>query len=128
MGTAVTQGISVTVKAAYEPAHSDPRAAHFVFSYRVTIENTSRDTVKLLRRHWSIHDSLAAPQEVEGPGVVGETPLLRPGQRFTYSSACELRSSMGRMQGSYLMERIGDGQHFRVTIPAFQLLFPYSAN
>lgn len=128
MGTAVTHGILVSVKANYEPALSDPRAAQYLFSYRVTIENTGRDTVKLLRRHWTIADSLAPQREVEGPGVVGETPVLAPGERFTYSSACDLRSGLGQMHGNYLMERIGDGQRFRVAIPAFQMLFPHSAN
>lgn len=128
MGTAVTHGIQVSVKAVYEPALSDPRAAHYLFSYQVTIENTGRDTVKLLRRHWIISDSLAPQREVEGPGVVGETPVLGPGERFTYSSACDLRSGIGRMHGSYLMERVGDGQRLRVKIPAFKMFFPYSAN
>lgn len=128
MGTAVTHGILVSVRTTYEPALSDPRAAHYLFSYQVTIENTGRDTVQLLRRHWIITDSLAPVREVEGPGVVGETPVIAPGERFTYSSACDLRSGIGRMEGSYLMERPSDGQRFRVIIPAFQMLFPYSAN
>lgn len=128
MGTAVTQGILVSVKASYEPALSDPRAAQYLFSYQVTIENNGRETVKLLRRHWIISDSLAPQREVEGPGVIGETPVLAPGERFTYSSACDLRSGMGRMHGTYLMERVGDGQRFSVTIPAFLMLFPHSAN
>lgn len=128
MATAVTQGISVTAKAFYEPTHSDPNAGRFTFAYRITILNTGPDTVRLLRRHWLIHDSLAPSHEVEGPGVVGETPVLAPGEQFTYSSACVLRSSMGRMQGSYLMERVAGGQRFRVSIPPFRLLFPYGAN
>lgn len=128
MATAVTHDIHVTVKAVYEPAHSDPRAAHYLYSYRVTITNTGRDTVKLLRRHWYISDSLAAPREVEGPGVIGETPVLAPGEHFTYSSACDLRSGLGRMYGNYLMERTQDGKRFRVEIPAFLLHFPYISN
>jgi ApaG protein len=124
----VTQGIRITVHAQYEPAQSDPRASHFLFSYRITISNMGRDTVKLLRRHWHITDSLAAPREVEGPGVVGETPVLGPGESFTYTSACDLRSTLGRMEGSYLMERVGDGSRFRVDIPAFSLVFPHLAN
>jgi ApaG protein len=128
MATAVTHGIHVTVKAAYEPAHSDPRAAHYLFSYRVTITNTGRETVRLLRRHWFISDSLGPTREVEGPGVVGETPVLPPGEHFTYSSACDLRSGLGQMRGSYLMERTHDGTRFRVEIPAFLLHFPHSSN
>ncbi len=128
MGTAVTHGILVSVKATFVPAHSDPRASHFLFSYQVVIENTGRDTVKLLRRQWTISDSLAPQREVEGPGVVGETPVLGPGERFSYSSACDLRSGIGRMHGTYLMERLVDGQRFRISIPAFMLLYPYASN
>ncbi len=128
MGTTVTHGIKVSVKARYEPEHSDPRSAHYLFSYLVTIENRGRDTVKLLRRHWFITDSLSAPRQVEGPGVVGETPVLAPGEQFTYSSACDLVSTIGRMQGSYLMERESDGHHFSVDIPAFLMLYPFSSN
>jgi ApaG protein len=128
MATAVTHGIHVTVKSVYEPAHSDPRAAHYLYSYRVTITNTGPDTVKLLRRQWYISDSLAPQREVEGPGVIGETPVLAPGEHFTYSSACDLRSGLGRMYGNYLMERTLDGKLFRVDIPAFLLHFPYSSN
>lgn len=128
MGTTVTHGIKVSVQARYEPAHSDPRADHYLFSYLVTIENRGRDTVKLLRRHWFITDSLNAPREVEGPGVIGETPVLAPGARFSYCSACDLGSTIGSMRGNYLMVRQSDGRHFRVEIPDFLLLFPPRAN
>lgn len=128
MGTTVTHGIKVSVQARFEPAHSDARVAQYLFSYLVTIENRGRDTVKLLRRHWFITDSLNAPREVEGPGVIGETPVLAPGEQFSYSSACDLGSTIGRMRGSYLMERQSDGRHFSVKIPEFLLLYPPSAN
>lgn len=122
MGTAVTHGIQVTARARFEPAHSDPKAARHIFSYRITIRNTGADTVQLLRRHWFIHDVLDDPREVEGPGVVGETPVLAPGKEFTYSSACDLRGAFGRMDGFYLMRRLSDGREFRVVIPRMQLV------
>ena len=128
MSTAVTQGIRITARSRYEAAHSDPKARRFFFSYRITIANRSADTVRLQRRHWVIRDSLAHVREVEGPGVVGETPVLEPGEEYTYSSACDLRSGFGRMEGTYLMERLKDGQLFRVAIPDLHLCFPAAAN
>ena len=128
MGIAVTQGIQISARTHFEAAHSDPHAARFIFSYRITIANRSEETVQLLRRHWTIHDSLAALREVEGPGVVGETPVLKPGEEFTYSSACDLRSGFGRMEGTYLMRRVRDGAEFHVEIPEMQLVHPGAAN
>jgi ApaG protein len=128
MATSVTHGIRISVQPAYEPAHSDPKQGRFMFSYRITISNTGSHAVQLLRRHWTIWDSLAAPREVEGPGVVGETPVIGPGGSFTYSSFCDLRSGIGRMHGSYLMTRTDTGERFPVSIPAFVLLLPWMAN
>lgn len=128
MATAVTQGIRITGRARYEEAHSDPKAGRYIFSYRITIANRSEETVQLLRRHWTIHDSLAPVREVEGPGVVGETPVLAPGQEFSYSSACDLRSGFGRMEGEYQMLRARDGLLFHVIIPTLQLNIPLAAN
>ncbi|MCB9184076.1 MAG: Co2+/Mg2+ efflux protein ApaG [Flavobacteriales bacterium] len=128
MGTAVTQGIRVTARARYEPAHSDPKAARFLFSYRITISNRGTDAVQLLRRHWTIRDSQAPRREVEGPGVVGETPVLQPGEEFSYSSACDLRSGFGRMDGSYLMVRLRDRSEFSVEIPTIQLSYAFGVN
>jgi ApaG protein len=128
MATAVTHGIRITARVRYEEAHSDPKAARFLFSYRITITNSSSETVQLLRRHWTIHDSLSPVREVEGPGVVGETPVLKPGDEFSYSSACDLRSGFGRMEGEYQMLRTRDGMLFHVIIPTMQLSFPLAAN
>jgi len=128
MRTTVTNGISVTVNSRFEAAHSDPRVNRFLFSYRITISNTSNETVQLERRHWTIRDSMAAVRTVEGPGVVGETPVLAPGEEFSYSSACDLRSGLGRMSGHYMMRRTRDGGLFSVVIPDIDLRFPYHAN
>lgn len=128
LSTAVTHDIQITAEPAFEEAHSDARAGRFLFSYRITIANRGQDTVRLLRRHWHITDSLQPPAEVEGPGVVGVTPLLEPGGAFTYKSACDLRSGLGRMRGTYLMERSRDGHRFRVTIPEMVLCYPYQMN
>lgn len=128
MATAVTEGIRVQVRTVYDTLRSDPARGHFLFNYVVTISNHGTRTVKLLRRHWYITDSLRALREVEGPGVVGETPELEPGSSYTYASACDLRSTLGRMEGSYLMQRSTDGSTFPVRIPAFTLRWPFAAN
>lgn len=113
----------------YEAAHSDPKAERFLFSYRISITNRSDATVQLQRRHWWISDSLGAPREVEGPGVVGEQPVLAPGATFTYSSACDLRSGFGRMRGTYLMQRMDDsGALFEAEVPEMQLVWPVALN
>lgn len=128
MSTTVTQDIRVTVRSRFEAVHSDPKVGRFLFSYRITIRNNGKDTVQLQRRHWTIKDSLAQVRDVEGPGVVGETPTLCPGEEFTYSSACDLRSGFGRMEGSYTMRRLSDDGLFEVTIPDIHLNYPYAAN
>ncbi len=128
MGTATTNGILISAESRFEGAHSDPKLNRFLFSYRIRIVNHSSETVQLLRRHWIIKDSMAPVREVEGPGVVGESPILAPGEEFTYSSACDLRSGFGRMDGTYLMQRANSKQQFRVTIPTIQLAFPLAAN
>lgn len=128
MGTAISNSIQVTAACRYEEAHSDPMAGRFLFSYSITITNHGATTVQLLRRHWTIHDSLAAMREVEGHGVVGDTPVLAPGQSYSYTSACDLRSGMGRMEGTYLMVTRPGGTPFSVTVPTMHLRFPFSAN
>lgn len=128
MSTTISHGIRVTAKSRYEAAHSDPKAGRYLFSYTITITNEGDDTVQLLRRHWTIRDSLGPVREVEGSGVVGETPVLAPGAAFTYNSACDLRSGLGRMDGAYLMETRPEGRTLRISIPPILLRYPYLAN
>ena len=124
----VTQGVKVSVETEYQPAYSNPSQMHFVFTYRITIENQSGFTVQLLRRHWHIKDAGFEQREVEGDGVVGQQPRLEPGQAHQYVSGCNLKSGLGKMEGTYLMERIMDGSRFKVTIPAFTLVAPMRLN
>jgi ApaG protein len=128
MIAALTRGISISVEVSYAPGHSDPVQHRYVFSYRITIANQSDRTVQLRRRHWHIWDSLAPAREVEGPGVVGETPVLAPGETYTYSSYCDLRSGVGRMAGSYAMLDLAKGEIFKAKVPDFVLCYPYLAN
>lgn len=128
MVKAVTQGIKVSVETEYQPEYSSPAQYHYVFTYRITIENNSEYTVKLLRRHWYIHDAGTEKKEVEGEGVIGQKPVLEPGQNHQYVSGCNLKSGIGRMYGTYLMERMVDGKKFNITIPEFSLTVPYKLN
>ncbi|MCU0430242.1 MAG: Co2+/Mg2+ efflux protein ApaG [Cytophagaceae bacterium] len=128
MVTAVTEGIKVSVRTAYQSTHSNPVANHYFFSYTISIENQSDYTVKLLRRHWFIFDSNGQYREVEGPGVVGQTPVLEPGERYEYTSGCNLKTDIGKMEGNYLMQREVDQSTFQVEIPAFLMILPQRLN
>lgn len=128
MVTQVTHGIKISVQSKYEAAHSRPLQGYLVFSYSISIENNSDKTVKLLRRHWHIYDTLAGWHEVEGEGVVSMQPVLYPGEEYQYESFCPLMSEAGKMHGSYLMENTKDGSTFLVQIPIFELIVPYRSN
>ncbi len=128
MVTEITEGIKVSVETEYQAEYSSPGQCHYVFTYHVTIENNSHATIKLLRRHWQIHDAGYLMREVEGEGVVGKQPVLEPGQRHTYISGSNLKSGLGKMRGAYLMERLIDGKRFEVAIPEFVMTAPYRSN
>jgi ApaG protein len=115
--------ISVDVQPAYIAEQSDPGNNHFVFSYTVTIKNTGNIPAKLLTRHWIITDGDGETQEVKGEGVVGETPYLRPGENFEYTSGTMMRTPIGTMRGSYQMVA-DDGVNFEAEIPSFSLNVP----
>jgi ApaG protein len=127
MVCAVTQGIRVEVTSEYLAQHSSATARRFVFSYTVQISNESSATVQLKSRHWHIQHGNGKREEVRGPGVVGEQPVLRPGEGFEYSSGCVLSAPHGTMHGSYEMAA-PDGTMFRVDIPAFALALPHALN
>ena len=128
MVTEITQGVKVSVETEYQSDYSSPRQMHYVFTYRITIENQSEQTIQLLRRHWNICDAGNVLREVEGEGVVGQQPVIEPGQSHQYVSGCNLKSGLGKMYGTYLMERILDGKNFRVTIPQFTMVVPFRLN
>lgn len=128
MVTQVTQGIQITVDTRYREDHSHPEADDYCFTYRISIENKSDQTVQLMRRHWLIFDSNGEHSEVEGEGVIGEQPLLHPGDLYEYESACSLQTDMGSMQGTYTMVRKLDGLPFKVLIPRFELITPQRLN
>lgn len=118
-----TRAIEITVKPFYLEEQSEPDDSHFVFAYHIRIQNNGQETVQLLNRHWQITDGLGHTHEVRGPGVVGEQPVLQPGEAFEYTSGCPLKTATGIMVGTYEMETL-DGERFDVDIPAFSLDSP----
>ncbi|MFY7908370.1 MAG: Co2+/Mg2+ efflux protein ApaG [Emticicia sp.] len=126
--TAVTAGVKVTVKTEYQPSYSNPIQEHYVFTYHIRIENNSENTIQLIRRQWFIFDTNATVREVEGEGVIGVQPVLEPGEIHEYVSGCNLKTTIGKMVGTYLMERLIDGKQFHVEIPEFNLIVPYRLN
>jgi len=125
--TAVTEGIRVQVRSEYVPDQSVPSAKRYVFAYTVRIANEGAEPAQLKTRHWIITDGNGKVEEVRGPGVVGQTPLLRPGEHFEYTSGCVLQTPRGEMRGSYQMTR-PDGRGFDAMIASFLLALPYSLN
>ena len=123
MYSETTRSITITVRPVYLEEHSSPADDHYVWAYHVRIENGGGETVQLRNRHWKIIDSAGRLQEVRGPGVVGEQPVLRPGQSFEYTSSCPLPTSSGFMVGDYEMQT-DSGEQFLVGIPAFSLDSP----
>jgi ApaG protein len=123
MYAAVTRNIRVSVTLAFAPERSDPDEPRFFWIYTVEIANLSDRTVQLTHRHWRITDGEGRLEEVRGVGVVGEQPILAPGESFRYSSGCPLRTSSGVMVGSYRMVA-DDGEVFEVDVPAFSLDSP----
>lgn len=124
----ITDGVKVTVETVYQQEYSNPANSHYMFAYKINIENLSDYTVQLLRRHWYIFDSNGTHREVEGDGVVGLQPILEPGESHEYVSGCNLKSEMGKMHGTYEMKRVVDDTIFEVNIPEFYLICPFKMN
>jgi len=117
---AVTKGVRVEVESRYHADRSAPQQKHWFFSYTIRITNMGEKTVQLISRHWIITDNTGHVDEVIGDGVVGEQPILSPGQAFQYTSFCPLKTSKGTMRGTYQMKAT-DGEEFDVEIAPFAL-------
>lgn len=128
MEIAVTDGIVISVETQFENAYSKPCECCYYFSYRIGIENNSTHSVQLQRRKWMIFDSVGSHMLVEGSGVVGQQPIIAPGEYYSYESACKLNSEMGKMWGIYFMKRCDDEQEISVKIPEFNLIVPHILN
>ncbi len=121
MSDATTDGIRIRVRSQFIPERSDPASGQYFFSYRVTISNEGEAPAQLVSRHWIICDATGRTEHVKGPGVVGETPRLEPGQAFEYTSYCPLSTPVGSMRGTYQMVR-DDKTTFDAVVGAFSLM------
>jgi ApaG protein len=124
MYEAVTHGIRIKVQPQYMEEQSSPDDSYFFWAYTIEIANESDRVVQLKTRHWRITDAHGKTEEVRGPGVVGKTPVLDPGESFTYTSGCPLGTASGIMVGSYQMQ-LQDGSLIDVAVPAFSLDSPF---
>ncbi len=128
MDTLTTHGITISVETFYNQQHSVPAEYKYVYAYRVTIENNREQEVQLLRRHWIIQDSNGIKREVKGEGVIGEQPVLQPGQNHVYVSWCPLETGIGKMYGTFTMLNKETNIEFEADIPAFKLIAPFKNN
>ncbi len=128
MVTQITRGIKISVLTSFEGTYFKNYKIHFAFSYEITIENYSKDSVQLMSRHWEIFDSLNNKEIVDGEGVVGKKPVLKPGESYTYSSGCLLSSPFGAMKGYFDMINFTSTRSFRVIVPNFKLSAPFALN
>lgn len=128
MTKTLTHGIEISVECKYWPEQSSPKDNLYFFIYYITIENKSRESMQLIKRHWDIFDSINEKRMVDGIGVVGETPVIEPGEKYEYNSGCNLVSELGFMKGYYTMKKILSGTEVDVEIPQFNLIVPAKLN
>ncbi len=128
MNTAITEGIEIIVEPFFRQDLSNVEIGAFFHNYHVIIENHNPFSVKLLHRDWYIFDSLSDANYVSGEGVIGEQPILKPNERFSYTSGCELMSEVGFMKGFYTFINLSSGKTFQVNIPIFTLMYPPKLN
>lgn len=124
----ISEGVTVSVETFYQPEYSNPANSEFMFAYRITIENNNSYPVQLLRRHWYIFDATGSLREVEGEGVIGVQPKINQGTKYQYISGCNLKTEMGKMYGTYLMENVNTLKQFDVVIPSFEMIVPFKMN
>lgn len=127
MSDTMTRGIRVQVRSFYDEERSSPQESYYFFAYQVRISNESERTAQLISREWIITDGNGETQRVQGPGVVGEQPVLAPGDEFEYTSFCPLPTPVGSMHGSYRMV-LEDGESFDADISPFSLAVPHAVN
>lgn len=124
----VTRGIKISVETTFEGTFYKNYKVQFAFGYKITIENQSKDSVQLNSRHWKILDALNNVEIVDGEGVIGKKPVLKPGESHTYNSGCLLTSPFGAMTGHYSMVNFSATKKFKVIIPTFKLSAPFALN
>ena len=124
----ITKGIKISIETEFEGTFYKDDCIHYAFSYEVVIENQSPEVAQLIARKWNIMEALNENEIVIGEGVVGEKPVLIPGERHTYTSGCVLKSPFGAIKGSYLMVNLSNSKQFKVTIPTFKLSASFAQN
>ncbi|MCC8358286.1 Co2+/Mg2+ efflux protein ApaG [Salinimicrobium sediminilitoris] len=124
----ITRGIKISIETNFEGTFYKNYRVHFAFGYQITIENQSKDSVQLTSRFWKIKDALNRTEIVEGEGVIGKKPVIKPGESHTYKSGCLLTSPFGAMSGFYSMINFTTTRKFRVAIPSFKLSAPFALN
>lgn len=124
----VTKGIKVSVRTGFDGSYFKNYSLHFSFNYTIIITNQSKSTVQLKTRHWRVFDSLSSDSIIDGEGVVGKKPLLKPGDSYKYSSGCLITSPVGAMRGFYNMVDVNSGKKFKAYIPTFKLNAPQALN
>ena len=127
MSNAITNGIRVTVSTVYVPSQSAPAQHRYVFAYTIRIANEGAQVAQLRSRHWIITHGSGKVEEVRGPGVVGQQPVLKPGEHFEYTSGCILETPRGTMEGTYQMQT-PEGKAFDAEIGSYVLAMPHSLN
>ena len=128
MNTLTTSGIQISVKTSFRQDLSEVLESRYFFNYRVEIQNTNTYSVQLQSRDWYIFDSLSEARFVSGAGVIGEQPILKPGETFVYSSGCDLNAEIGMMKGFYTFINLTDGELFEVIVPTFKLEYAPKLN
>jgi ApaG protein len=128
MESFTTEGIEITVHSSFEEEFSKQEMSEFVFSYHIEIANENDFSVQLISRKWFVFDSKGDQYEVEGPGVIGEQPVIKQGESHEYESGTQLTSPIGRMRGYYIMENVMTEETFKVYIPEFDLIAPFILN
>ena len=128
MITQVTRGIKISVQTTFEGTFFKNYKMHYAFGYTITIENQGKDTVQLVGRHWDVMDSLKESETIDGEGVIGKKPVIKPGKSHTYSSGCLLASPIGAMRGFYNMVSFSSTEEFEVEIPTFKFAAPFALN
>lgn len=124
----ITRGIKISVNTSFEGTFYKNSKIHFAYGYCVTIENQSKDSVQLTSRFWEIKDALNNTEIVEGEGIIGKKPVLKPNESHTYTSGCLLSSPFGAMKGYYNMVNFASTKKFKVMIPSFKLSSPFALN
>lgn len=128
MTVKITDGVKVSVETLYQAEFSNPANEHYMFAYKISIENLSDIPVQLMRRQWYIFDSNGTHRDIEGEGVIGLQPIIEPGESHEYVSGCNLKTDIGSMKGTYSMIRLTDQSDLQVNIPEFELIVPYKMN